>query len=139
MVDTHFRIEKLKNEIIGCGIEVHRTLGPGLLESVYRECLLIELTKHRLHAECERQVSLEYKGTPLNGFLKLDLLVENVVVVEVKAVERYHPVHLAQLVTYLKLTGHPVGLLMNFNVTALKSGLRRADHPARYVKKLLTS
>jgi GxxExxY protein len=81
------------------------------------------------------QVSLVYKGTPLSGVLKLDLLVENSVVVEVKAVERYHPVHLAQLVTYLKLTGHPAGLLMNFNVTSLKYGLRRADHPDRYVRK----
>lgn len=110
-------------------------MAPGLLESVYRECLLIELRKQRLDAECERQVSLEYKGTPLNGVLKLDLLVNNTVVVEVKAVERYHPVHLAQLVTYLKLTGHPAGLLMNFNVTSLKLGLRRADHPDRYVKR----
>jgi len=116
-------------------MEVHRTLGPGLLESVYRECLLIELRKQRLHAECEQQVPLLYKGTPLSSALKLDLLVENSVVVEVKAVERYHPVHLAQLVTYLKLTGHPAGLLMNFNVTALKYGLRRAEHPDRYVNK----
>ena len=135
MTDTHVEIDQLKEVIIGCGIEVHRTLGPGLLESVYRECLLIELRKQNLPAVCEQQVPLVYKGTPLSGVLKLDLLVDNRVVVEVKAVERYHPVHLAQLVTYLKLTGHPAGLLMNFNVTTLKAGLRRADHPDLYVKQ----
>lgn len=134
-MEKQIDLEQLKETVIGCAIEVHRTLGPGLLESVYRECLLIELKKQHLHTVSERQVSLTYKGTPIAGFLKLDLLVENCVVVEVKAVDRYHPVHLAQLVTYLKLTGYPVGLLMNFNVTALKSGLRRANHPDRYEKK----
>ena len=135
MADTDSEIDDLKEVIIGCGIEVHRTLGPGLLESVYRECLLIELKTQNLPAVCEQHVSLVYKGTPLKGQLKLDLLVENRVVVEVKAVEQYHPVHLAQLVTYLKLTGHPAALLMNFNVTSLRSGLRRADHPDRYKQK----
>lgn len=105
---------------------------------VYRECLLIELKKQSLHALCEQSVPLVYKGTPLKGVLKLDLLVDNRVVVEVKAVEQYHPVHLAQLVTYLKLTGHPAGLLMNFNVTSLRSGLRRADHPDRYKPQFST-
>ena len=135
MADADPEIEQLKEVIIGCGIEVHRTLGPGLLESVYRECLLIELRKQHLPAVAELKVPLVYKGTPLNGVLKLDLLIHNRVVVEVKAVEQYHPVHLAQLVTYLKLTGHPAGLLMNFNVTSLRAGLRRADHPDRYKPK----
>jgi len=135
MAPTHTAIEQLKQTVIGCGIEVHRTLGPGLLESVYRECLLIELRKQNLRAECERQVPLEYRGTLLSNFLRLDLLVDDSLVVEVKAVEHYHPVHLAQLVTYLKLTGYPAGLLMNFNVTSLKLGLRRAEHPDTYVKR----
>jgi GxxExxY protein len=135
MTDADIEIEQLKEAIIGCGIEVHRTLGPGLLESVYRECLLIEIRKQGLPAVAELQVPFVYKGIPLNGVLKLDLLIDNRVVVEVKAVEQYHPVHRAQLVTYLKLTGHPAGLLMNFNVPSLRSGLRRADHPDRYRPK----
>ncbi len=98
MTDTDAEIDQLKEVIIGCGIEVHRTLGPGLLESVYRECLLIELKKQSLCAVREQHVPLVYKGAPLKGLLKLDLLVDNRVVVEVKAVEQYHPVHLAQLV-----------------------------------------
>ena len=135
MAFTHAEIEQLKDTVIGCGIEVHRTLGPGLLESVYRDCLLIEVRNQSLRAERERLVPLEYKGTPLSTGLKIDVLVEECLIIEVKAVEVYHPVHLAQLVTYLKLTGHPAGLLMNFNVTSLRSGLRRADHPTRYEKK----
>lgn len=128
-------IEHLTDKIISCAIEVHRTLGPGLLESVYRECLIIELKSNHLRAESERHVLLEYKGQRVNGTLKLDLLVEECVVVELKAVERIHPIHLAQVITYLKLTGYPAGLVMNFNEAALRAGLRRVNHPDRYVKK----
>lgn len=129
------RINRLTEQVIGCAIEVHRTLGPGLLESVYRECLAMELTAHRLRFECERHVPIDYKGQRVRGSLKLDMLVEDCVVVELKAVEALHAVHLAQVLTYLKLTGYPAGLLMNFNVTSLRAGLRRLDHPDRYVKK----
>lgn len=116
-------------------MEVHKTLGPGLLESVYRECLITELEANHLSFESERYVPIEYKGRRIKGFLKIDLLVEDSIVVELKAVESLHPIHKAQVITYLKLTGRPAGLLMNFNTTSLKFGLKRVDHPERYRKK----
>jgi GxxExxY protein len=128
-------VEALTEKVIGCAIEVHRTLGPGLLESVYRECMIIEVRGEHLCVESERHVPLEYKGQRIKGQLKLDLLVEGCVVVELKAVDNLHPVHLAQVITYLKLTGYPAGLLMNFNSTSLRAGLNRLNHPDRYVKK----
>jgi len=128
-------LESLTEIVIGCGIAVHRTLGPGLLESVYRECMILELLAENLLVECERRVSLEYRGQRVAADLKLDLLVEGCLVLELKAVERIHPVHLAQVITYLKLTGHPAGLLMNFNATTLRAGLKRLDHPDLYAKK----
>ena len=127
-------IDTLTEAIIGCAIEVHRMLGPGLLESVYRECLIIELRKHRLNFQCGRAVPLDYKGERLRNKFILDLLVEGCIVVELKAVECLHPVHQAQVITYLKLTGCPAGLLMNFNATTLRSGLRRLTHPDLYAK-----
>ena len=128
-------LEALTEKIIGCAIEVHRRLGPGLLESVYQECLIIELQEHQLKFEADRSVWMEYRGRRLKSALRLDLVVENCVVVELKAVERLHPVHSAQVITYLKLTGCPAGLLMNFNETTLRAGLKRLDHPDRYVRK----
>lgn len=125
----------LTERVIGCAIEVHRVLGPGLLESIYRECLMMELSGGSMRFECERFVPIDYKGRRVRGGLKLDLLVEGCLVVELKAVEALHPVHSAQVLTYLRLTGFPAGLLMNFNVTSLRAGLRRLDHPDRYVKK----
>ena len=131
---TAAEIDALTERIIGCAIEVHRALGPGLLESVYRDCLTIELTASQLAFEAERQVPLDYKGHRIRGELKLDFLVEDCVVVELKSVERPHPVHAAQVITYLKLTGCPAGLLLNFNGTTLRAGLKRLDHPDRYVR-----
>ena len=115
-------------------MEVHKTLGAGLLESVYRECLVVELRAAALEVVGEQWVKLKYKGTPLVSQL-LDLLVDDCVIVELKAVERIHPVHLSQVITYLKLTDHPAGLIMNFNVASLRSGIRRLNHPDRYVKR----
>lgn len=135
MAETDVDIEALTEKVIGCAIEVHRVLGPGLLESVYRDCLLSELHLAGLHVEANRYVDIHYKGRRLTGALKLDLLVAGVLVVELKAVERLHAVHQAQVITYLKLTGCPAGLLMNFNATTLKNGLRRLDHPERYRRK----
>jgi GxxExxY protein len=132
---TDDEINALTERIIGCAMEVHRTLGPGLLESIYRECLTIELSASQLGVVSERQIPLDYKGRRVRGELKLDLLVEDCVVVELKSVERLHPVHSAQVITYLKLTGCPAGLLMNFNATTLRAGLKRLDHPDRYVSK----
>jgi GxxExxY protein len=128
-------VDVLTEKVIGCAIEVHRTLGPGLLEGVYRECLIVELTAAQLCVQSEGRIPLEYKGQPIRGELRLDLLIEGCVVVELKAVDVLHPIHLAQVITYLKLTGCPAGLLMNFNTTSLRAGLRRLDHPDWHVKK----
>ena len=133
MTDT--QLEDLTERIIGCGIEVHKTLGAGLLESVYRECLGIELTSAGLRVENERCVKLNYKGTVINSNLRLDLVVEDMVVVELKAVESLHPIHQSQVITYLKLGGFPAGLVMNFNVGSLKWGIRRLNHPDKYAEK----
>ncbi len=128
-------VDLLTHRSIGCAIEVHRTLGPGLLESVYRECMVIELREADLLAVSDHRVGLEYRGCRICADLKVDLLVERSIVVELKAVERIHPVHLAQVITYLKLTGCPAGLLINFNATSVRAGLRRLVHPGLYAKK----
>lgn len=135
MVRTDDEIETLTERVIGCAIEVHRTLGPGLLEAVYRECLAAELIGSGLHFESERHVPIEYKGRRMRSALRIDVLVEACIVVELKAVDALHPIHQAQVITYLKLTGFPAGLLMNFNAVTLRAGLRRLDHPDRYLKK----
>lgn len=118
-------IDALAREIVDAGIKVHRTLGPGLLESVYELCLVHELTKRGLKPQ--RQVSLPvvYDDVKLDGGLRIDLLVNGLIVVEVKAVEGLLPVHQSQILTYLKLSGCRLGFLMNFNVPLLKDGLRR--------------
>jgi GxxExxY protein len=125
-------LESLKEQVIGCGIAVHRALGPGLLESIYRDCLSIELRAAGLTVERERCVAIQYRGQVVGAALKVDLVVENRLIVEVKAVERLHPVFSAQVLTYWKLTGFPIGLLMNFNNTTLKAGLKTLVHPDLY-------
>jgi len=132
MVSGHADVDQLTARIIGCAIEVHRSLGPGLLESVYRECMLIELLRNQLDFVSEQRIPIRYKGEPICSYLKLDLLVEGCVVVELKAVEQIHPIHLAQVISYLTLAGCPAGLLVNFNSTSLRLGVRRLNHPARY-------
>jgi len=129
-------IDALTEKVIGCGIEVHRVLGPGLLESVYRECMVLELKRQGLAVESELWVPFDYKGESIATKLKLDLLVGGCIVVELKAVERLHPLHSAQVITYLRLTGYPAGLLMNFNAVTLIAGLKRLNHPDRYLKRL---
>jgi GxxExxY protein len=128
-------LETLTEVVIGCAIAVHTELGPGLLESIYRKCLAIELTSNHLSVRQDQRVAIEYRGRPVDGYLILDMVVEGSVVIEVKAVERLLPIHLAQVITYLKLTGYPIGLLMNFNSTSLRSGLRRLVHPDKYVPR----
>jgi GxxExxY protein len=135
MVPTDDEIHNLTEGVIGCAIEVHRTLGPGLLESVYRECLTLELAANGFGFERELCLPLMYKGQKVRNPLRIDLLVSGTLVVEVKAVEALHPIHKAQVITYLKLMGCPAGLLMNFNTTSLRSGLHRLDHPDRYIAK----
>ena len=123
---------QLTGKIIAAGIEVHRALGPGLLESVYAECLRFELSAQGIKFEAERTVPIVYKGTPLHAHYRLDLVVEELVVVEVKAVEASAPVHRAQLLTYLAMARCPVGLLINFNVAKLVDGVMRVIAPGAY-------
>jgi len=116
--------------IIGAAIEVHRTLGPGLLESVYEECLVVELGLRGIPCVRQRPVPLQYKGLTIGTDLKIDLVVDDRVVVELKAVEKLLPIHEAQILTYLRLTSKEIGLLINFNVPLLKEGIRRfLNHP----------
>lgn len=138
MTNTEIPLDELTHKIIGAGVEVHSKLGPGLLESVYQECLAVELRRRELRVERERHVPLDYKGERIETRLKLDMLVDGRVIIEVKAVDALHPIHQAQVVTYLKLTGLPAGLIMNFNSIVLKSGLKRLDHPDLYVKKIFS-
>lgn len=118
-------INELTQTIIGAAIEVHRALGPGLLESAYEECLCKELTLQKISFERQRPLPLEYKGVKLECGYCLDLLVEDTVVLEVKAVDAIISIHEAQLLTYMKLGGWKVGLLINFNVPVLKQGIKR--------------
>lgn len=117
--------KELTSQIIGAAMEVHRVLGPGLLESTYQTCLAQELVLRGLSFEQEKPLPVVYKDVKLDCGYRLDFLVEGKVVVELKAVEQIHPVYEAQLITYLKLTGCKVGLLINFNVPVLKDGITR--------------
>ncbi len=112
---TQKYINDIAYKVVGCAIEVHKHLGPGLLESVYETCLIDELRASNLKVESQIFVPLNYKGKELGNNLKLDLLVEDLVIVELKSVEVMIPLFTAQLLTYLKLTGKPKGLLINFN------------------------
>jgi GxxExxY protein len=117
--------DPLTDSVIAGAIEVHRALGPGLLESVYEECLACELHSRGILFERQKQVPLVYKGRSLKSEQRIDLLVAGCLVVELKSVERLLPFYDAQLLTYLRLTGATVGLLLNFNVPLLKDGIRR--------------
>ena len=112
-------------QVLGCALKVHRALGPGLLESAYEACLAHELDRAGLSFERQLAMPLRYEGLKLELGYRLDLLVEGVVVVEVKAIERLTDVHRAQLVSYLKLGGYKLGYLLNFNVAVLKDGIVR--------------
>ena len=115
----------LTEQIIGCAIRVHKTLGPGLLESSYQACLCFELRKTGLFVENEKSLPLIYEEVKLECGYRIDLLVERQVVIEVKAVDALSDVHVAQVLTYLKLSNNRFGLLINFNVALLKDGIKR--------------
>jgi len=119
------RENEITGLVIGFAIEVHRALGPGLLESAYEECLCYELTQQSVSFRRQVALPVRYKGVKLDCGYRIDLLVDDLVIVEIKAVESLCPIHEAQLLTYLKLAEKPVGLLINFNVPALKQGLKR--------------
>jgi len=118
-------LNDLSHKVIGAAIEVHKNIGPGLLESVYRECLSYELNSYGLDVKKEVCLLVEYKGLHLKSSYRMDLLVENQLVVELKAIDKFNPVHLAQVLSYLKMGHYDLGLLINFNVTQLKYGVKR--------------
>jgi GxxExxY protein len=119
------QFDELSNRVIGCAIEVHRELGPGLFESTYEQCLAHELTLNGIRFKLQHPLPVEYKGVRLDCGYRVDLLIEDELIIELKSVEQLKGIHEAQLLTYMKLAGVETGLLMNFNVTTLKNGIKR--------------
>ena len=118
--------EQIFKKILDCSFTVHTALGPGLLESAYEECLFYELKQNGLRVEKQKSLPLVYKDVKLDAGYRIDLLVENKVIIELKAIEgNFHDVHLAQILTYMKLAKCRLGLLVNFNVKSLKNGIKR--------------
>ena len=130
MLSDPYGTNPLTRTIIGAAILVHRTIGPGVYENVYAECMEHELKERGVSFEVERPVPLVYRGATLKAKYYVDIVVENLVIVELKAVVELAEIHTRQLLTQLKLTGLPVGLLINFNVTILKNGIKRVINPA---------
>lgn len=119
-------LNKITDFIIGAAIEVHRALGPGLLESAYEACMVFEIVdRHRLKVEQQKPLQVIYRGVSLDCGYRLDLFVSDLVIVELKSVDKLLPIHEAQMLSYLKLSGCKVGLLINFNVKVLKDGIKR--------------
>jgi GxxExxY protein len=123
------RINPLTEAAIGAAIKVHRALGPGLLESAYSGCLVFELQRSGMKIRSNVPLPIQYDDVQISVGYRLDIIVEDFVVLELKSVNKLAEIHTAQLLTYLKLSGYPVGLLMNFNVTLLKSGVKRLINP----------
>ena len=117
--------DQLSNRVIGCALEVYRTLGPGLLESTYEQCLAYELSQSDIPFKLQWPVSVKYKGIKLNCGYRIDLFVDDELIVELKSVDKITGIHRAQLLTYMKLSEVKVGLLINFNVEILKTGIKR--------------
>ena len=118
-------LNAISKQIIGAAIEVHRALGPGLLESAYEACLEYEISQRGMTVERQKLLPIVYKAVVVDAAFRLDLLVSNKVIVELKAVEQVYPIHKAQLLTYLKLSGLELGLIINFNVKMLRDGVSR--------------
>ena len=117
--------DELSNRVIGCALEVHRELGPGLLESTYEQCLAHELKLNGIAFELQHPLPVKYKGIRLDCGYRVDVLVEDKLIIELKSVERIKPIHEAQLLTYMRLAEIKIGLLINFNVMKLKDGIKR--------------
>ena len=124
-MDDFTEINKITEAIIGAAIEVHRALGPGLLESAYEACLFYELVQHGYQVERQKELPIRYKGIDVDAGYRIDLLVNDLVIVELKTVDTFSPIHSAQLLSYLRLSEKKVGLLINFNVKMLKNGIKR--------------
>jgi GxxExxY protein len=118
-------MDLLTEKVIGCAIEVHKELGPGLLESSYEACLMYELTKHNINALSQVVLPINYKGLEIDAGYRLDILLPNKLIIELKAVDKFSPIHTAQLITYLKLSSIKTGLLINFNEQKLVNGIKR--------------
>ena len=129
----------LTDRIIAAAIEVHRGLGPGLLESAYQRCLVYEFSKQLLSFEVQVPLNIDYKDMSLDAAYRMDFVIEKKIVIEVKAVEKLERIHTAQLITYLKLGNYPVGLLLNFNVELMKDGIRRITNNSFPPHLLLSS
>ena len=130
MHDHFERADQLSREVIGAAIEVHRKLGPGLLESVYEKCLMRELELRRLHAVKQQQVQIEYKGVVFEEILKFGILVEGCLLLQLKAVQDVLPIHKAQVISHLKLLNIPLGLLVNFHEGRVVDGISRLLLPS---------
>lgn len=118
-------LNQLSYDIIGCAYQVHKKLGPGLLESTYETCLCYELQKKRIQYERQKELNINYDGILLQNAYRIDLLVENKIMLELKAVDELKPIHTAQLLTYMKLSNIHIGLLINFNTINLQNGIKR--------------
>ena len=127
----------LTESLIGCAIAVHDAVGPGFLEAVYQRCFELELIARGFVYVRERVIPLVYRGVRIDATYRFDFLVQDSVIIEIKSVESFAPIHRAQVINYLKLTGAGVGLLMNFNVRSMKAGIRRLEHPDLYRRSLL--
>lgn len=117
--------DELSNRVIGCALEVHRHLGPGLLESTYEQCLAYEMKTVGMPFKLQYPLSVEYKGIKLDCGYRIDMLVDDSIIIELKSVDKTLPIYQAQLLTYMKLSGISIGLLINFNVKYLKDGIKR--------------
>ena len=124
-------INELSGIVIGAAIEVHKVLGPGLLESAYESCLCHELQLKNVRFERQKPLSISYKGVALDCGYRLDIVVQDLLILEIKATDRIEPIHRAQLLTYLKLSGLSLGLLMNFNVPVMREGIARVANELR--------
>ena len=119
------KFDKLSNKVIGCALEVHKHLGPGLLESTYEQCLAHELKNGGIPFKLQHPLPVEYKGIKLDCGYRVDLFIDNEIIAELKSVDKVLPIHQAQLLTYMKLSRISIGLLMNFNVKYIKHGIKR--------------
>ncbi len=118
-------VDELSNRVIGAAIEVHRGLGPGLLESVYQQCLAYELARHNIKFTLEHPVPVQYKKINIDCAFRADIIVEESIIIEIKSAGKILPIHEAQLLTYLRLTGIRLGFIINFNSRLLKNGIKR--------------
>lgn len=125
VIDLSLPENKITGALMDCFVKVHSQIGPGLLEGIYQECLCYELKKRGLSFEREKIIPLKYDGEILNSGLRLDLIVENKIILELKSIEKLLPIHDAQIISYLRLADMPIGFLINFNVPLIKQGVKR--------------